>query len=311
MSAFLFGLTIEVSRSRTDLIGTMAPKKAAKAGKANKFADVDDLAAYLKAPEQNEEEGEEEESEEEEGEESEEEEDKGTLKRPASAMFRKPASAPAVLAVLKKPAGIDSVEKAKEARSRNKQTFLVANLDAFPPEVQDLWEKSLSGGAGARKNQTMIVNNGVKLDKQGRYSVNNELAFLEEVRTKHELRYGGHKERGEIKAIMMNMCGGREPFEEALRCGDIQETEEDGTKYYTHKTLIAGKVNQASTTRTVKRGSGIDMALHDKVAANLDSLGWSFKFTKKQLQDKKKPGVHNIVAPSAQLTLLLIRFTHC
>ena len=98
-------------------------------------------------------------------------------------------------------------------------------------------------------------------------------ATCEEIVDQYEDRFGEEVCAGDVKAIMLGRCGGKENFEEALACGDIfEKVQDNGSKLYFHKSMRAVRRTgvRESTKVTTKA------KLTDSQAKNLVDVMKSF-----------------------------------
>jgi len=128
-----------------------------------------------------------------------------TLKRPAGAGMtkKKPATSASLGARGLAASLTEDPEALKQGnRDRLKAHQFNKSFQDFPQSVKDEYEKA------GRARKTQLVNSLIVRNQDGSYHFNSDSALLKEINQKYLDRYQDARADGEIREIMVNMCGG-------------------------------------------------------------------------------------------------------
>ena len=111
---------------------------------------------------------------------------------------------------------------------------------------------TLPSGRGKRSAQTRLVNDIMKKNKHGKWTIDPDSRVLTEVNEKTHSRSRIQEDEAIPRVIMLAKCGGKAGFDEALNLGEIIEVETDqpGPKFYSYRKFRVGEEDKTSNNKS-------------------------------------------------------------
>ena len=208
------------------------------------------------------------------------------LKKPAAAptptkvkakMMKKPAAQGKVNC--SEPQAADDGGDDDTTRNRMKFYYFQQNYQNFPVEVQELFSNS------SRKEQTLMVNKLMKPTGNKGFAFDETSPVFTEMRSKFERRFATEQDRGVIRAVAEQRCGGKLGLQEAIEAGDVRVTTGgDGRQFYVLPELISGKTVGTTFSRSISQKGNVSTEAAAEMSQMLANLGWGFDFSSRQEQ---------------------------
>lgn len=122
-----------------------------------------------------------------------------------------------------------------------------------------------------------VVNATIVRKNDGTYAVDSNNPVFERMKSTSLDKYFDEQNKGVIKAIAQQKCGGKDGLEEAVRDGDVVvQSGADGRNYYIFPQFVAGRKASKVDKTAVTRCRDLELAQWEEVEAAMDSISWDF-----------------------------------
>ena len=141
--------------------------------------------------------------------------------------------------------------------------------------------EKLGSGSNKRQKQTQLINGCmVKADDGRGWLMDPTAPVLTQVRERKDKSFKTDQAIALPRTLMMAKCGGRTEFEEALRCGEIEQVDDGSNEvaFYAFRQYVVGKTTERSNTRSVSRPMAASASDVEALEGKMDQLGWSFDY---------------------------------
>jgi len=221
---------------------------------------------------------------------------KAVLRRPAAAVKRPTSCTTLAVADEGQP---------EERRDRMKNYYFMDSLksDTLDPELKEMWEKV----KGNRKKETMLINNVMRQQVNGKFKPDKSSPGYQELRTLISTSYWRDEQKGIPRSLAVAKFKSEAALDNAVAAGEVVESEDGGQRFYSWRSIVVGRAGQRETKAEIKTSGVMDKLAYDKMSKMLDQVGWNFKFTQKQqqasLKDRELPKEAVDKMTAAQLAL--------
>ena len=122
-----------------------------------------------------------------------------------------------------------------------------------------------------------VVNATIMRGSDGSYAVDSQNPVFERIKSTSLDKYFDEQNKGMIKAVAQNKCGGKNELEEAIREGDVVvQVGADNRKYYIFPQFVAGRKASKIDKTGVTRCRDLELAQWEEVESAIDSMQWDF-----------------------------------
>ena len=114
--------------------------------------------------------------------------------------------------------------------------------------------EKLGSGSNKRGKQTQLINGCMVKAGDGRgWLMDPTAPVLTQVRERKDKSFKTDQAIALPRTLMMAKCGGRTEFEEALRCGEIEQVDDGSNEvaFYALRQYVVGKTTSRINTRSV------------------------------------------------------------
>ena len=124
-------------------------------------------------------------------------------------------------------------EESPALRDASKKRFFRQRKHELPQALLKVFESS------NRKEQTQLLNDFVKRDKKGRFSLNYESQYLKAKLQRFSETAGKEKSRGVTETVAAKKCGGEDKLRRAVDLGEVAVVTERGRRFYVFQDFAA------------------------------------------------------------------------
>ena len=166
-----------------------------------------------------------------------------------------------------------------EVRDRMKQYHFQQQLRCrtLDPDILQLWEK-IKGTL--RKAETAFINGVMSKDpRSSKFKADKTSPAYIEMKTKTEANYWSDESTGVPRGLAENQWGGAAKLLEAIRDGDVKETEDNGQKFYSWRQITVGKSGKVEGSQQIRKSGTIDDSNYARLYDLIGKVGWSFTYT--------------------------------
>ena len=110
---------------------------------------------------------------------------------------------------------------------------------------------------------------------------------MQEMKIQKDKKFKGQQDTAIPRAMMIQQCGGRIAFDEALENEEVFPVENNGRTYYAYRTFTIGSRQDITDKKTLTTDVVVSRLEAAKVASILDSVDWNFASVK-TIGNKKK-----------------------
>ena len=98
--------------------------------------------------------------------------------------------------------------------------------------------------------------------------------------TKTEANYWSDESTGVPRGLAENQWGGAAKLLEAVRDGDVKETQDNGQKFYSWRQITVGKSGKVEGSQQIRKSGAIEDSSYARLYDLIGKVGWSFTYTK-------------------------------
>ena len=103
---------------------------------------------------------------------------------------------------------------------------------------------------------------------------------MQEMKIQTDKKFKGQQDTAIPRALMLQQCGGRIAFDEALENEEVFPVQDNGRTYYAYRTFTIGSRQDITDKKTITTDRVVSRLEAAKVSSILDSVDWNFASVK-------------------------------